>query len=48
MRILVAEDEKDLNRLLCQTLTRVGYGVDACYNGVQAMDCLQCADYDCV
>lgn len=48
MRILVAEDEKDLNRLLCQTLTRAGYGVDACYNGVQAMDCLQCADYDCV
>ena len=48
MRILVAEDEKDLNRLLCQTLTRAGYGVDACYNGVQAMDCLHCADYDCV
>lgn len=48
MRILVAEDEKDLNRLLCQTLKRAGYGVDACYTGVQAMDCLQCADYDCV
>lgn len=48
MRILVAEDERDLNGLLCQTLRRTGYGVDACYDGEEAMDHLRCADYDCV
>ena len=29
MRILVAEDERDLNRLICRTLERAGYSVDA-------------------
>lgn len=48
MRILVAEDERDLNSLLCQTLRRTGYGVDACYDGEEAIDHLRCADYDCV
>ena len=31
MRILIAEDEKDLNRLIAQTLTRAGYSVDAAW-----------------
>ena len=48
MRILVAEDERDLNRLIAQTLTRAGYSVDACLDGEEALDCLRCADYDCV
>lgn len=48
MRILIAEDEKDLNRLIAQTLTRAGYSVDACLDGEEALDCLRCADYDCV
>ena len=48
MRILIAEDEKDLNRLIAQTLTRAGYSVDACLDGEEALDCLCCADYDCV
>ena len=48
MRILVAEDERDLNRLIAQTLTRAGYSVDACLDGEEALDCLCCADYDCV
>ena len=30
MRILIAEDEQDLCRLIVQTLTRAGYSVDAC------------------
>ena len=33
MRILVAEDERDLNRLICRTLERAGYSVDACFDG---------------
>ena len=38
MRILVAEDERDLNRLICQTLERAGYSVDTCYDGEAALD----------
>lgn len=48
MRILVAEDERDLNRLICQTLERAGYSVDACYDGESALDYHHGADYDCL
>lgn len=48
MRILVAEDERDLNRLICRTLERAGYSVDACYDGEQALDFLLGAEYDCL
>ena len=33
MRILIAEDERDLNRLLVKKLTAESYSVDACTNG---------------
>ena len=48
MRILVAEDERDMNRLICQALERSGCGVDACYDGAEALDYLDGAEYDCV
>ncbi len=48
MRILVAEDEKDLNDLIVKTLTRAGYSVDACYDGEEALDYLLGAEYDCI
>lgn len=48
MRILVAEDEQDLNRLICRTLERAGYGVDACGDGEAALVYLDGADYDCI
>ena len=48
MRILVAEDEQDLNRLIRQALERTGYGVDACFDGQEALDYLDGAQYDCV
>ena len=38
MRILVVEDEQDLNRILAKTLTAEGYSVDACFDGVEALD----------
>ncbi len=28
MRILVAEDERDMNRIICRKLKAEGYGVD--------------------
>ena len=33
MRILVAEDERDLNRLISEELEEAGYSVDRCYDG---------------
>ena len=48
MRILVVEDEQDLNRILAKTLTAEGYSVDACFDGVEALDYLEGAEYDAV
>lgn len=48
MRILLAEDEQDLNRIICQKLISDGYSVDACHNGRDAIDFLDAADYDAV
>lgn len=48
MRLLVAEDERDLNRLIRKTLEKEGYGVDACFDGEEALDYLALTDYDAV
>ncbi|MFV0527977.1 MAG: response regulator transcription factor [Lachnospiraceae bacterium] len=48
MRILLAEDEQDLNQIIVQKLTSDGYSVDACFDGEEAMDFLECADYDAI
>ncbi|MBS5151171.1 MAG: response regulator transcription factor [Butyricicoccus pullicaecorum] len=48
MRILVAEDERDMNALVCRTLARAGYSVDGCFDGLEAMDYLAGAEYDCL
>ena len=48
MRILVAEDEKDLNRLIEKKLTKSGYGVDAAFDGEEALDFVEFAEYDAV
>lgn len=37
MRILLAEDDKDLNKALTWQLTGRGYSVDSCYNGEDAL-----------
>lgn len=46
MRILICEDEQDLNRLLYERLTQEGYSCDCCYNGEEALDYIVAADYD--
>lgn len=46
MRILVAEDERDMNRLITRTLEQEGYGVDSCYDGNEALNYLESMDYD--
>ncbi|NLC73609.1 MAG: response regulator transcription factor [Ruminococcaceae bacterium] len=46
MRILVAEDERDLNRIICKKLSGSGYSVDACYDGAEALEFLLYTEYD--
>lgn len=46
MRILIAEDEKDLNDILTGKLAAEGYSVDACRSGKQAIELLKYTDYD--
>ena len=46
MRLLVAEDEKNLNKLISKKLTAEGYSVDSCFDGEEAMDYLSMASYD--
>lgn len=48
MRILYAEDERDLNAIVTRTLKGEGYGVDCCFDGQTAWDYLQAAEYDAV
>ena len=48
MRILVAEDQKDMNRLISRRLAEEQYSVDSCYNGQEVLDYLECAEYDAV
>lgn len=46
MRLLFAEDERDLNNILTKKLTEEGYSVDSCFDGEEALDFLLSADYD--
>lgn len=48
MRILLAEDEKDLNRLITSKLKAEQYSVDSCFDGNEALEFLECAEYDAV
>ena len=47
MRLLLAEDEKELSKALTAILKHNGYSVDAVYNGKDALDYLLGSDYDC-
>ena len=46
MRLLVVEDQKDLNDIIVRKLEREGYAVDACYDGKDALDFINSAEYD--
>lgn len=48
MRILVCEDQKDLNKIITKHLTAEGYSADSCYDGQEALDFMDMADYDAV
>lgn len=48
MRILFAEDEKDLRTVTEKRLRREGFGVDACGDGQDALDLAESTDYDLI
>ncbi len=46
MRILVAEDDPDLNEVMVKKLSAEGYAVDSCFDGREALDFLEALTYD--
>ena len=48
MKLLVVEDEKDLNRIIVRNLEAEGYIVDSCYDGMDALAYITTMEYDAV
>lgn len=48
MRILVVEDEKNLNRIISEAVEDEGYSVDSCFNGLDGLDYARAASYDVI
>lgn len=48
MRTLVVEDEKHLNRMISEAILDEGYSVDSCFNGLEALELCECANYDVI
>jgi DNA-binding response OmpR family regulator len=48
MRILFAEDDRDLSKAVSTLLERASYSVDAVYNGADALDYALGAEYDAI
>lgn len=46
MKILVVEDEKDMNRIIKKELESEGYLVDVCFDGESAYDYMTMEEYD--
>lgn len=46
MRILIAEDEKSLNRIIAKQLKASGYSVDCAFHGKEAYELIRMTDYD--
>ena len=48
MRILVVEDEKNLNDIIVKKLKKEKYGVDSCFDGKDAIDYILATEYDVI
>lgn len=48
MRLLLAEDEKELSNALCMILRHDNYSVDAVYDGNEALNYITLGEYDAV
>ena len=47
-KILVVEDEKDLNAVVTKRLTAEGFSVDSCFDGEEALDYVMMTEYDAI
>ena len=45
MKILVVEDERDLNRIITKHLKKNNYSVDSCFDGQEALDFISYSEY---
>ena len=48
MKILLAEDTKDLNKVLCAVLEHGGFTVDPVFDGVEVIEHIERDSYDCI
>ena len=48
MKILVVEDERDLNRIITKQLKKNNYSVDSCFDGQEALDFISYSEYDLI
>ena len=48
MKVLVVEDERNLNDAICHILGQAGYDTLAAYDGVNALEVAQKNDFDCM
>ena len=48
MRILVVEDEVNLNDIIVKKLKLEHYGVDSCFDGEEALDYIFSVEYDVI
>lgn len=48
MRILVVEDEKNLNDIIVKKLKIEKYGVDSCFDGKEALEFITTTEYDVI
>lgn len=48
MRLLICEDERDLNKIISKKLASEGYSVDSCFDGSEALDYIEFTEYDAI
>lgn len=48
MRLLVVEDDRDLNESLSRRLKKAGNAVDSCFDGEEAIDYISAGEFDAV
>lgn len=46
MRLLLAEDERDMNQIISKKLSNDGYAIDSCFDGLEALDYIETTEYD--
>ena len=48
MRLLIVEDEKQICDTVAKRLYDIGYEVDTCYDGEDALECILAENYDLI